>query len=106
MTTRNIAGRLAETGQSIVIAGLILLVTVVFFLAYLEVAYWLLETIDYFEADTWDLALGWYGIGLIGAFYWPLRHYKNMQGSWGSALEVIPGLALFGPLAFIAGLPL
>lgn len=107
MKKRSTSGPLHRAGQTLALTALLTLVSAVFFKAYIEIAHWILDLVGR-EAllDNWDLATIWYASGVAGALYWPVRHFKSMRGRWGETLELIPGLALFGPLAFIAGLPL
>jgi hypothetical protein len=59
--------------------------------------------------DWQAMMLVWYVVGLACSLFWPLYYWKGMLhngNSWPSFFKGWPFVALFGPLAIIAGFPL
>ena len=48
----------------------------------------------------------WFVSGLLCSLFWPLRYRKGMKGHWPSFFKMWPVFGLFGPLAFVAAIPL
>lgn len=56
---------------------------------------------------SWPEICGWWFVsGLLCSLFWPLRYRKGMKGHWPSFFKMWPVFGLFGPLVFVAAIPL